>query len=92
MDFPDGSGKESGCKIRDSGSISESEISLRKKMETHSSFLAWRIPWTEEPGGLQFMASSGVKHDCMTIYMSAPICDIYYPVVNINITILGIQL
>ena len=30
---------------------------LEKGMATHSSILAWRIPWTEEPGGLQFMGS-----------------------------------
>ena len=30
---------------------------------THSSILAWRIPWTEEPGGLQFMGSQKVGHD-----------------------------
>ena len=30
---------------------------LEKEMATHSSILAWRIPWTEEPGGLQFMES-----------------------------------
>ena len=33
------------------------ENSLEKGMATHSSILAWRIPWTEEPGGLQFMGS-----------------------------------
>ena len=33
------------------------EDPLRKKMATHSSILAWRIPWTEEPGGLQCMGS-----------------------------------
>jgi len=32
------------------------EDSLEKEMATHSSILAWRIPWTEEPGGLQSMA------------------------------------
>ena len=32
-------------------------------METHSSILAWRIIWTEEPGGLQSMASQRVGHD-----------------------------
>ena len=32
------------------------EDPLEKGMATHSSILAWRIPWTEEPGGLQFMA------------------------------------
>ena len=31
------------------------EDSLEKEMTTHSSILAWRIPWTEEPGGLQSM-------------------------------------
>ena len=30
---------------------------LEKKMKTHSSILAWEIPWTEDPGGLQFMES-----------------------------------
>ena len=30
---------------------------LEKEMATHSSILAWRIPWTEEPSGLQFMGS-----------------------------------
>ena len=32
-------------------------------MATHSSILAWRIPWTEEPGGLQSMGSHGVGHN-----------------------------
>ena len=32
-------------------------------MGTHSSILAWRIPWTEEPGGLQAMRSQRVQHD-----------------------------
>ena len=35
---------------------------LEKGMETHSSILAWKIPWTEEPGGLQSMGSQGVGH------------------------------
>ena len=39
------------------------EDPLEKKMATHSSSLAWRIPWTEEPGGLQSMESQRVKHD-----------------------------
>ena len=33
-------------------------------MATHSSILAWRIPWTEEPGRLQSMGSQRVRHDC----------------------------
>ena len=36
---------------------------LEKGMATHSSILAWRIPWTEEPGGLQSMESQRVGHD-----------------------------
>ena len=36
------------------------EDSLEEGMETHSSILAWRIPWTEEPGGLQSMGSQRV--------------------------------
>ena len=36
---------------------------LEKEMATHSSMLAWRIPWTEEPGGLQSMGSHRVRHD-----------------------------
>ena len=34
---------------------------LEKEMSTHSSVLAWRIPWTEEPGGLQSMESQRVR-------------------------------
>ena len=39
------------------------EDPLEKGMATHSNILAWRIPWTEEPGGLQFMESQTVGHD-----------------------------
>ena len=39
------------------------EDSLEKEMATHSSTLAWKIPWTEEPGGLQSMGSQRVGHD-----------------------------
>ena len=35
-------------------------------MATHSSILAWRIPWTEEPGGLQFLWSTTVGHSLAT--------------------------
>ena len=37
------------------------EDSLEKGMTTHSSILAWRIPWTEEPGGLKSMGSQRVR-------------------------------
>jgi len=36
---------------------------LEKDMATHSSILAWKIPWMEEPGGLQSMGSQRVGHD-----------------------------
>ena len=39
------------------------EDPLEKEMATHSSILAWKIPWTEEPGSLQSMESQGVIHD-----------------------------
>ena len=39
------------------------EDPLEKEMATHSSTLAWRIPWREEPGGLQSMGSQRVGHD-----------------------------
>ena len=39
------------------------EDPLEKEMTTHSSILAWRIPWTEEPDGLQSMGSQRIRHD-----------------------------
>ena len=39
------------------------ENPMEKGMATHSCILAWRIPWTEEPGGLQPMGSQRVRHD-----------------------------
>ena len=39
------------------------EDPLKKEMATHSSILAWRIPWTEEPSGLQSMGSQRLGHD-----------------------------
>ena len=42
------------------------EDPLEKEMATHSSILAWRLPWTEEPGGLQSMGSQRDGHDSVT--------------------------
>ena len=42
------------------------EDPLEKEMATHSSILAWEIPWTEEPGGLQSTGSQRVGHGCVT--------------------------
>ena len=56
--FPGGSdGKENACNAGDLGSTLGWDDPLEKGMATHSSILAWRIPWTEEPGGLQSMGS-----------------------------------
>ena len=39
------------------------EDPLEEELTTHSSILAWRIPWTEEPGGLESMGAQHVGHD-----------------------------
>ena len=49
--------------IWDTGSIPGLGNPLEKEMAAHSSILAWRIPWTEEPGGLQSTGSHRVRHD-----------------------------
>ena len=49
--------------IRDAGSIPDGEDPLEEEMATHSSHVAWRIPWTEEPGGLQFIGLPRVRYD-----------------------------
>ena len=46
-------------------SLSQVDL-LEKGVATHSNDLAWRIPWTEEPGGLQSMKSQRVGHDSAT--------------------------
>ena len=42
------------------------EDALEEEMTTHSSILAWGIPWTEEPGGLQSTGSQRVRHELVT--------------------------
>ena len=64
ISFPGGSdGKVSagnaGYQVQSLGQ----EDPLENGMETHSRILAWRIPWTEEPGRLKAMGSQGVRHD-----------------------------
>ena len=67
MGFPGGSvAKHLPANAGDRGSIPGSEESLEKEMATLSSILAWRIPWTEEPGGLQSMGSQRVENDSAT--------------------------
>ena len=69
--FPGGTdSKESACNAGDPGLIPGLEDPVEKGMATHSSILAWRIPWTEETGGLQSMGSHRIRHDwaCMCTY------------------------
>ena len=64
MGFPDGSdGKEPPAMQKTRVWSLGREDPLEKEMATHSSILAWRIPWTEEPGGLQSMWLQRVGHD-----------------------------
>ena len=44
---------------------------LEEEIATHSSILAWKIPWTEEPGRLQSMESQRVRHDLATEHVHA---------------------
>ena len=48
---------------KDAGQFLGQEDHQEKEMATHSSALAWRIPWIEKPGGLQSMGSLRVGHD-----------------------------
>ena len=49
--------------LRDMGSILAQEDPLEEETATHSSILTWRIPWTEEPGGLQSIGPQRVGQD-----------------------------
>ena len=49
--------------IRDTDSIPGWEDPLEESIAIHCCILAWRIPWTEEPGGLQSMGSQTVRHN-----------------------------
>ena len=66
VDLVGSDSKESAHSAGDPGSIPGLEIPLEKGMATHSSILAWRIPWTAEPDGLQFIAFQRVGHDWAT--------------------------
>ena len=61
--FPGGSdGKASAYNVEDLGSIPGWEDILEKEMATHSSILAWKISWTEDPGRLQSTGLQRVGH------------------------------
>ena len=64
LGFPAGSdGKESTCNAGHLGSIPGLGRSPHRGHATHSTVLAWRIPWTEEPGRLQSIGSQRIRHD-----------------------------
>ena len=64
FDFPGGSDGKASETMQETRVRSLSwEDPLEKEMATHSSILAWKIPWTEEPGRLQSMGSQRVRHD-----------------------------
>ena len=64
LDFPGGSdSKASAYSAGDPFQSLGGEDPLEKEMATYSSILAWRIPWTEEPGGLQSMGLQRVGND-----------------------------
>ena len=68
--FPGGSaGKESSCNVGDLGSIPGLGRSLEKGKVTHSSILAWRIPWTEQHGGLRSMGLQKLRDDCCYLFL-----------------------
>ena len=74
LGFPGGpDSKESAWKAGDLDSIHVLGRHLEEGMATHSSILAWRIPLTEEPGGLQSMGLQRVGHDGVTKYSTAQI-------------------
>ena len=58
------------------------EDPLEKEMETHSSILAWKIPWTEEPGGPQSMGSQKVGHNWVTNTHTHTHTHVYMYVIN----------
>ena len=64
IDFPGSShGKKFACNAGDLSSIPGLGRSLERGMATHFSILAWEIPWTEEPGGIQSMGSQRDRHN-----------------------------
>ena len=71
--IPGGSdGKETVCSVGDLVRSLSQEDSLEKEMATHSSILAWKIPWTEEPGGLQSMglqSQTRLSHFTFSLYL-----------------------
>ena len=79
LGFPGGASvKEPTCQCRRREGWSLGwEDPLEEGMASHSSILVWRIPWTEEPGGLQSMGSQGVGHDWSDLALEIPLLAIH---------------
>ena len=58
-----GAGASQVAQVVNNPPASGLEDPLEEEMATHSSIPAWKIPWTEEPGGLQSIGSQSVEHD-----------------------------
>ena len=65
LDFIISMGKESACSAGDTGDVGfiPQEYPLEKDMATHSNIIARKIPWSEEPGGLQSIGSQKIRHN-----------------------------
>ena len=67
LDFPGGSVVKNLLSMQETKEMQVRSLGhdnpLEESMATHSSILAWEIPWTEEPGGLESMRSQRVGHD-----------------------------
>ena len=96
--FPGGtSGKESACRWRRCKKP-RFHPGLEGPLATHSSFLAWRIPWTEEPGGLRSMGSQTVRHDWATkqqqqqkentqvLFLTPRVCSAFFHSLSIKLS------
>ena len=98
--FPGGSDSSLPAKQETQVQSLGQEDPLKKEMATHSSILAWKIPWMEEPGRLRSMGSQGVRHNWATntfytkksqfnIFISSIVMHlfIYWPQYNIEIPV-----
>ena len=61
------------------------EDPLEKEMATHSSILAWEIPWTEEPGALQSMGSQKIGYNLATKQKQLNFLSLHFLICNIGI-------
>ena len=64
------------CNALSNATIASEDSLLEKEMATHSSTLAWRIPWTQEPGGLPSTGSHRVGHDWSDLAAAAAVYSV----------------